>query len=242
MRPQGVSRSIVHWSRGTHSSGVRFWNFTASAPASTAPSIIRLASLERAVVVDADLGDHEDRVSLAHPLVADANGTRRIRSAVNVMGFPSSRLGASSDRTRRTRGRRRGRPGGAHGTCTVRATPGWASAGAASKPCGRSAASPAGRSGRHRCRPPRPASRPSCSSIAGSSAALSRTPANTRHAQLLRPALHDGRMLAGHDGGLDAGLAQALDAHAVAAARSAASPRRRPSSRRRRRSARRRSR
>ena len=29
---------------GTHFSGVRFWNFTASAPASTAPSIMRLAS------------------------------------------------------------------------------------------------------------------------------------------------------------------------------------------------------
>src|SRR5215813_7028754 len=43
-RPQGVSRSMCHWSRGTHFSGVRFWNFTASAPASTAPSMRRLAS------------------------------------------------------------------------------------------------------------------------------------------------------------------------------------------------------
>jgi len=29
---------------GTHFSGVRFWNFTASAPASTAASMSRLAS------------------------------------------------------------------------------------------------------------------------------------------------------------------------------------------------------
>src|SRR5262245_43291647 len=44
MRPQGVSRSRDHCSRGTHSSGVRFWNLTASAPERQAASIIRLAS------------------------------------------------------------------------------------------------------------------------------------------------------------------------------------------------------
>src|SRR5262245_26218232 len=43
MRPHGVSRSTFHWSRGTHFSGVRFWNLTASTPASSAPSISRFA-------------------------------------------------------------------------------------------------------------------------------------------------------------------------------------------------------
>src|SRR5882757_4901711 len=39
IRPQGVSRSISHWSRGVAISGVRFWNLTASQPAATAASI-----------------------------------------------------------------------------------------------------------------------------------------------------------------------------------------------------------
>ena len=39
MRPQGVSRSMSHWSRGVQISGVRFWNLTASQPASAAASI-----------------------------------------------------------------------------------------------------------------------------------------------------------------------------------------------------------
>src|SRR5262249_31636926 len=43
MRPHGVSRWMFPWSRGTHSPGVRFWNFTASQPDSTAPSISFLA-------------------------------------------------------------------------------------------------------------------------------------------------------------------------------------------------------
>src|SRR5262245_37731921 len=43
MRPHGVSRSRSHWSLGTQSSGVRFWNFTASAPARHAPSTSRRA-------------------------------------------------------------------------------------------------------------------------------------------------------------------------------------------------------
>ncbi len=30
---------MSHWSRGVHTSGVRFWNFTASQPASAAASI-----------------------------------------------------------------------------------------------------------------------------------------------------------------------------------------------------------
>jgi hypothetical protein len=38
IRPQGVSRSMSHWSRGVQISGVRFWNLTASQPASTAAS------------------------------------------------------------------------------------------------------------------------------------------------------------------------------------------------------------
>src|SRR6478609_7168413 len=44
MVPHGVSRSMSHWSRGTHSSGVRFWNFTASQPASAATWIRARAS------------------------------------------------------------------------------------------------------------------------------------------------------------------------------------------------------
>jgi hypothetical protein len=43
MRPQGVSRTTSHW-RGVQISGVRFWNFTASQPASAAPSISRFAT------------------------------------------------------------------------------------------------------------------------------------------------------------------------------------------------------
>src|SRR5262245_28562620 len=43
MRPQGVSRSTSHCSGGTQSSGVRFWNLTASAPARHAPSTSRRA-------------------------------------------------------------------------------------------------------------------------------------------------------------------------------------------------------
>ena len=41
IRPQGVSRSMSHWSRGVQISGVRFWNLTASQPASAATSIKR---------------------------------------------------------------------------------------------------------------------------------------------------------------------------------------------------------
>src|SRR5262249_32456829 len=44
MRPPGGSRPRDHCSPGTHSSGVRFWNLTASAPERQAASIIRLAS------------------------------------------------------------------------------------------------------------------------------------------------------------------------------------------------------
>src|SRR5262249_9510086 len=47
IRPHGVSRSRSHWARGTHSSGVRFWNFTASAPARQAPSISFFATSSR---------------------------------------------------------------------------------------------------------------------------------------------------------------------------------------------------
>ena len=39
IRPQGVSRSMSHWSRGVQISGVRFWNLTASQPASAAASM-----------------------------------------------------------------------------------------------------------------------------------------------------------------------------------------------------------
>src|SRR6478609_7534000 len=44
IRPQGVSRSMSHWSRGVQISGVRFWNLTASQPASAATSISARAS------------------------------------------------------------------------------------------------------------------------------------------------------------------------------------------------------
>lgn len=41
--PHGVSRGTSRWSTGTHSRGVRFWNFTASHPAAFAASMRRFA-------------------------------------------------------------------------------------------------------------------------------------------------------------------------------------------------------
>ena len=65
-----ASPHLVPLSAGTQISGVRFWNFTACAPASAATSI-SCGDLEVAVVVDADLGDHVDRLAGADQRVAD---------------------------------------------------------------------------------------------------------------------------------------------------------------------------
>ena len=74
MRPQGVSRSMFHWSLGTQSSGVRFWNFTASQPARHGAVDDLAREIERPVVVDADLGDDEHRLVVADEAIGDANG------------------------------------------------------------------------------------------------------------------------------------------------------------------------
>ena len=61
---------MSHWSRGVQISGVRFWNLTASQPASAAASISAKRVLQVAVVVDADLADDVDGL-------AGADGGRR---------------------------------------------------------------------------------------------------------------------------------------------------------------------
>ena len=74
----------VHWSRGTHSSGVRFWNLTASAPASTAPSMSFLASSSDPLWLMPDLGDDEHGLTLADPAVPHAYARSGHRSCASL--------------------------------------------------------------------------------------------------------------------------------------------------------------
>ena len=62
---------MSHWSRGVQTRGVRFWNLTASQPASAAAVDQRQALRQVAVVVDADLAGDVHRVSDADHAVAE---------------------------------------------------------------------------------------------------------------------------------------------------------------------------
>ncbi len=74
MSPHGVERILSRMSIGVEMSGVRFWNFTALAPAAGGHVDELLGDLHVAVVVDADLADHVDGLAGAQQLVADGDG------------------------------------------------------------------------------------------------------------------------------------------------------------------------
>src|SRR5262245_35784468 len=85
MRPQGVSRSTRHCSAGTHRSGVRFWNFTASAPAKQAPSTsLRASSSEPLWLMPISAMTKTGSPSPTQ------RGPMRTRAAGAVMGTPLS--------------------------------------------------------------------------------------------------------------------------------------------------------
>ena len=74
MTPPRASRAgMSRCSRGTQSSGVRFWNFTASQPARDRGVDQLLGELDVAVVVDADLGDDVRGLAVTDAATADVN-------------------------------------------------------------------------------------------------------------------------------------------------------------------------
>ena len=97
--PQGVSRTMSRWCRGTQISGVRFWNLTASHPAAAATSMSLLAMADVAVVVDADLADDETGLGVAYRYASDIHWLHRCL-------IPQAHSSSSRPARRRDRGER----------------------------------------------------------------------------------------------------------------------------------------
>ena len=215
MRPQGVSRSSSHCSFGTQSSGVRFWNFTASAPDSTAPSISFFAISSDPlwlIPISAITNTGSPSPTARSPIRTTARLMRpppgRDPSA------PLRRAGAGS--TPRTPGTPLPRPApGTRGERRPRPAPGRRRAPRSGPPV-----------------PPRRGCPRSLTSSPMYATSCLAAPAGgqdprqlrrlvedaleeVRQPQLLRPARHDGRALPGDDRRLDPRVAQPLDAHAV---------------------------